>query len=47
MILNRAAGFSLRDAAIAVASATFVNSRRLKPAARIGVKLVRLGIRSA
>ncbi len=32
--LPRAAGFSLRDARIAVASPTFVSSRRLKPAAQ-------------
>ncbi|MCH7807921.1 MAG: hypothetical protein IIB60_01745, partial [Planctomycetes bacterium] len=35
----RAAGFSPRDAGIAVTSTTFVNSRRLKPAARMVVKL--------
>ena len=41
MSVIRAAGFSPRHARIAVASATFVNSRRLKPAAQIVVKLVK------
>ena len=37
----RAAGFNPRDAEIAVAAATFVNSRRLKPSARrVGIVIV-------